>query len=65
MYEPALQSRMGPSESLERRLEAGVHPATGDAKSIEIHVQTGHFYVAPKELPATDCQNRAILLRFP
>lgn len=65
MYEPALQSRMGPSESLERRLEAGVHPAIGDAKSTEIHVQTGHFYVAPKDLPTTDCQNRAILLRFP
>lgn len=65
MYEPALQSRMGPSESLERRLEAGVHPAIGDAKSIDIHVQTGHFYGAPKYLPITDCQNRAILLRFP
>lgn len=39
-------------------------PTTGGAKSTEMHIPTGHFSMAPGDLPATDGHNRSIALRF-
>lgn len=54
------------SDTAERRLEAWgcLPPTTGGAKSTEMHIPTGHFSMAPGDLPATDGHNRSIALRF-
>lgn len=43
----------------------GVPPTAGGAKSTETHIPTGHFSMAPEDLPATDGHNRPVALRFP